>query len=98
MAENIVFIVDEKIESEERKFNFIDFGIHENVMLTEVRIDKSPKEQKDYLYLYIQPLTILVSTYHGLYLSFLYNLQFYTLHYPKPLCTNIQTFSFFLVY
>lgn len=48
MAENIVFIVDEKIESEERKFNFIDFGIHENVMLTDITIDKSPTG-KDYL-------------------------------------------------
>jgi hypothetical protein len=48
MAENIVFIVDEKIESEDRKFNFIDFGIHENVMLTDIAIDVSPTG-KDYL-------------------------------------------------
>ena len=48
MAENIVFIVDEKIESEDRKFNFIDFGIHENVMLTDILIDVSPTG-KDYL-------------------------------------------------
>jgi hypothetical protein len=48
MAENIVFIVDEKIESEGRKFNFIDFGIHDNVMLTDIVIEKSPTG-KDYL-------------------------------------------------
>ena len=48
MAENIVFIVDEKIESEDRKFNFIDFGIHENVTLTEIKIEKSPTG-KDFL-------------------------------------------------
>jgi hypothetical protein len=48
MAENIVFIVDEKIESEDRKFNFIDFGIHDNVTLTEIKVDKSPTG-KDYL-------------------------------------------------
>jgi len=48
MAENIVFIVDEKIESEDRKFNFIDFGIHENVTMTDIKIEKSPTG-KDYL-------------------------------------------------
>jgi len=48
MAENIVFIVDEKIESEGKKFNFIDECIHENIMLTNLRIDVSPTN-KDYL-------------------------------------------------
>ena len=48
MAENIVFIVDEKIETEGKKFNFIDAGIHENIMLTNLRIDVSPTN-KDYL-------------------------------------------------
>ena len=48
MAENIVFIVDEKIESEDRKFNFIDSGIHENISLTEIKLEVSPTG-KDFL-------------------------------------------------
>jgi len=48
MAENIVFIVDEKIESEDRKFNFIDFGIHDNITMTDISIEKSPTG-KDYM-------------------------------------------------
>ena len=36
------FLVDEKIQSESRAVNYIDVGIHENVELTEVRVDTSP--------------------------------------------------------
>jgi hypothetical protein len=37
------FLVDEKIQSEERAVNYIDVGIHDNLELTEIKVDTSPK-------------------------------------------------------
>ena len=36
------FLVDEKIQSETRAVNYIDVGIHDNVELTEIKVDTSP--------------------------------------------------------
>ena len=37
------FLVDENIQSEKRAVNYVDVGIHENMELTEVKVDTSPK-------------------------------------------------------
>ena len=37
------FLVDEKIQSEARAVNYIDVGIHDNLELTEIKVDTSPK-------------------------------------------------------
>lgn len=37
------FLVDDSIQSEGRELNFIDVGIHDNVELTEIKVDVSPK-------------------------------------------------------
>ena len=37
------FLVDESIKSEVRAVNYVDVGIHDNMELTEVKVDKSPK-------------------------------------------------------
>lgn len=37
------FLVDESIQSEVRAVNYIDVGIHDNLELTEIRVDTSPK-------------------------------------------------------
>jgi hypothetical protein len=37
------FLVDENIQSEQRAVNYVDVGIHDNMELTEVKVDTSPK-------------------------------------------------------
>ena len=37
------FLVDENIQSETRAVNYVDVGIHDNMELTEVKVDTSPK-------------------------------------------------------
>lgn len=37
------FLVDESIQSEVRAVNYVDVGIHDNMELTEVKVDTSPK-------------------------------------------------------
>lgn len=41
MSENIVFLVDSNIESEGSTFNFIDAGIHEDISLSEIKVETS---------------------------------------------------------
>lgn len=37
------FLVDESIQSEARAVNYVDVGLHDNMELTEVKVDTSPK-------------------------------------------------------
>lgn len=37
------FLVDEKIQSEVRAVNYVDVGIHDDMELTEIKVDTSPK-------------------------------------------------------
>jgi len=49
------FLVDESIQSEVRAVNYVDVGIHDNMELTEIKIDVSPKGNNYMVFTLVAP-------------------------------------------